>query len=259
MELFTYNSSNGNYSFSTNPANVSLNGNSLNSSLQGLFNLTGTDSGLFNQIRSWRAPASQSLDILSTNLNSMVSKVADNTTASGNMISVVGTGNILNATGENATLSVVGDNNALNGGSSNNTFSVVGDGNTVTGGSGNDTFSAVGINTLIGGEGNNTFVLPSDYSSSSSNAAPGQSLIVDFKQGTDKLQLPTVTNVTGATPSFRVVNYNELTFTQKEQNTDISYQGNPLAELQNISTSQLQETDFVQPKNINLQGVTISS
>jgi Ca2+-binding RTX toxin-like protein len=258
MELFTYNSSNGNVSFSTNPANISLNGNLLNSSLEGLFNLAGTDSGLFNQIGLSRAPASQSLDILSTNLNSIVSRVADNTTTSGNIVSVVGAGNTLNATGENATLSVVGDNNVLNGGSGNNTFSVAGEGNTVTGGSGNDTFSAVGRNTLIGGEGVDTFVLPSIYSSSV-NTAPTNGLIVDFKLGTDKLQLPTVTTTTGATTSFRIVNYNELTFTQKGQNTDISYQGNPLAELQNISTSQLQETDFVQPQNTSLQGITISS
>lgn len=211
-----------------------------------------------------RASASQSSDAPPIFFKKIPSQIVDNTTLSGNIIKVVGDGNILNAVTGDSILSVVGDNNVLNGESGNDVFSVVGNGNTLNGGFGNDIFSAEGNNTLIGGDGNDTFVIPSIYLSSSSNdrAVQGQSLIQDFQLETDKLQLPTLTtvviNAKGATSSFRVVDFNELTLTSNGANTYISYEGNPLTELQNIQASQLKESDFVQPRSVTVQGVTIT-
>lgn len=258
MEFTAYNSGFGNYL-----ANASLNSNLLSSLSNGVSNLSSTDLGIFDLGSLSRAEASQSWNI-STNPNGIVSKVAGNSTASGSITSVVGTGNTLNAAGENAILSVVGNNNVLNGGSGNDTLSAVGDGNTLTGGNGNDILSAEGNNTLIGGNGNDTFVIPSIYLSSSGTgkAVQGQSLIQDFQLESDKLQLPTittvVTNARSATSSFRVVDFKELTLTSNGQNTYISYQGNPLAELQNIPANQLKESDFVQPRSVTVQGLIIS-
>lgn len=235
MELTVYNSGNSSQSLSYQPTNTSLNTNLLNS---------GVDPGLVTQTSLSRASSPQ--------------QRTDNTTQTGNVINVVGSGNTLNASAGGATLNVKGNNNVLNGGSGNDVFNVVGDGNTLIGGSGNDILGAEGNNTLIGGEGNDTFVTPSIYFSSPSTRNPvlGQSFIQDFQIGTDKLQLPTLTTVvTGArsaTSSFRVVDYNELTLTQNGLNTFISYQGNSLAELQNVSVNQLKETDFVQPKSFTL-------
>lgn len=224
-----------------NLANASLNTNLPNSLSNGLFNQTTTSSGLFDQTSLWRASAY-------------------NTTTSGKTISVIGSGNTLNAQEGDASLGVVGDNNALNGGSGNDNLRAVGGGNTLTGGLGNDTLIATGNNILIGGEGSDTFVLPSINLSSSGNTLQQQSLIQDFQLGLDKLQLPTtISTATGSTSSFRVVDFNELTLTTNGQNTYISYQGNPLAELQNISTSQLQATDFVQPNITGQVSISISA
>lgn len=232
-------------------ANAFLNTNLLNSPLQQETTLS-------------RTSASQSRDNSYTFFKNVPSKIVDNTTLSGNILSVVGNGNTLNAAVGDSILSVMGNNNVLNGESGNDVFSVVGNGNTLTGGLGNDILSAKGNNTFIGGDGNDTFVIPSIYLSSSGNdeAVQGQSLIQDFQLGTDKLQLPTLTTVvksaTGATSSFRVVDFDELSLTQKGENTYISYQSNPLAELQNVASSQLKEADFVQPETIVVQGVIIT-
>lgn len=251
MELTAYNSGYGD-----TRANALLNTNLLNTNL--------LNSPLQQQTSLSRTSASQSRDNSYTFLRNVPSKIVDNTTLSGNILSVVGNGNTLNAAAGDSILSVSGNNNVLNGESGNDVFSVVGNGNTLTGGLGNDILSAKGNNTLIGGIGNDTFVIPSIYLSSSGNdeAVQGQSLIQDFELLSDKLQLPTLTTVvksaTGATSSFRVVEFNELTLTSRGQNTFISYQGNPLAELKNVSSSQLKETDFVQPKTVVVQGVIVS-
>ncbi len=208
--------------------------------------------------------SSQSLNVSPIFLKNVPSKIVDNTTVSGNVIKVVGDSNTLNAIAGDSILNVVGNNNVLSGESGNDVFSVVGDGNTLNGGLGNDVLSARGNNILIGGNGNDTFVLPPIYLSSpgTGEAVQGQSLIRDFQLESDKLQLPTLTTVvktgTGATSSFRVVDFNELTLASNGQNTYISYQGNPLAELQNIQASQIKESDFVQPKSIVVQGVIIT-
>ncbi|BDA66646.1 hypothetical protein RIVM261_054520 [Rivularia sp. IAM M-261] len=235
MELTVYNSVNSSQSLSYQPTNTSLNTNLLNS---------GVDPGLVTQTSLSRASSPQ--------------QRTDNTTQTGNVINVVGSGNTLNAAAGGATLNVKGNNNVLNGGSGNDVFNVVGDGNTLIGGNGNDILGAEGNNTLIGGEGNDTFVIPSILFSSPSTRNPvqGQIFIQDFQIGTDKLQLPSLTtvviNARSATSSFRVVDYNELTLTSNGLNTYISYQGNSLAELQNVSANQLKEADFVQPQSFTV-------
>jgi Ca2+-binding RTX toxin-like protein len=234
MELTVYNSGKSSHSLLYQPTNTSLNTDLLNS---------GADPGLVTQTSLSRASTQQRTDSI---------------TQSGNVINLVGNGNTLTGAAEGATLNVTGNNNVLNGGSGDDVFNVVGDGNTLIGAEGNDVLGTEGNNTLIGGAGNDTFVIPAIYFSSPSTRNPvlGQSLIQDFQIGTDKLQLPSLTTVVtakrSATSSFRVVDYNELTLTQNGLNTFISYQGNALTELQNVSVNKLKEADFVQPKSFTV-------
>ncbi len=187
----------------------------------------------------------------------VVGKIDNNQIMNGdsgnNSIAIIGANNVINANSGNDNVAAVGNGNTLNGEGDNDILAAVGNNNVLNGGLGDDVLKATGVNNILnGGAGHDIFGLPDLNNFPFNTNAQGPSLVQDFEIGVDKLGLPTITTLNGTSSTSRVLNFNELTMTQQGQDTSISYQGNVLAIVKNIQTTQINATDFIKLSDLNL-------
>ncbi len=190
----------------------------------------------------------------------VVGKIDNNQIMNGdsgnNSIAIIGASNVINAGSGNDNVAVVGNGNTLNGEGDNDILAAVGNNNVLNGGLGDDVLKASGVNNILnGGAGHDVFGLPDLNIFPFNTNAQGPSLVQDFEIGVDKLGLPTITTVNGTSSTSRVLNFNELTMTQQGQDTAISYQGNVLAIVKNIQTTQINAADFIKLSDLNLSAL----
>ncbi len=258
-ELFDYISRNGSIAFSSNQSILGLGNLGFSINLQPYLTLVDNslisiDSifGLLNFRSSFNASGDTG-----SGAGNVISKIADNQTISGDLgsndIAIIGSSNVINAGAGSDKIAVVGSGNTLNGEGDNDILTAVGDNNILNGSTGDDILKAIGVNNILaGGIGHDTFGLPDRSYLPSNTAVQGQSLIQDFEIGVDKLGLPTITTFNGTSSTSRVLNFNELTMTQQDQDMAISYQGDILAIVKNIQANQINSTDFVNLSDLSL-------